>query len=207
VVEEGYNALAKVYDRNISRSIKGYKNILEKIAIAVSGCKSILDFGTGTATLPVMICKNNEKTRILGIDSSEKMLEIAKEKIEKENLHGRIKLVLDNKIDTNEKFDAITCAFTIYLLDREKMINDFSKHLKKGGLLVLTDVCYDDIFGKFGKKFVRIAQAIKGFPRANLYSLDEVKKNLENDGFKNVKIEKVGNFFLMSVYLITAFKS
>ena len=77
---------------------------------------TILDVATGTADLAIQMAKDNPKAYITGIDFSEKMIAIGKEKIKKQKLDHRIQLFVagaEHLPFPDQHFDAVTCAFGV----------------------------------------------------------------------------------------------
>lgn len=99
----------------------------------------ILNAGCGTGNLEMLIAGNNPQTKIVSIDFSESMLKRAQKKCKK---FGNIKF---QKIDLNnslpfpdQEFDKIISINALYALENpEKTIKEFTKILKKGGILIL----------------------------------------------------------------------
>lgn len=77
---------------------------------------AILDVATGTADLAIRMAKDMPSAVITGVDLSEKMLEIGKQKVKQKGLDQRIALVTADAthlpFDENS-FDAVTVAFGV----------------------------------------------------------------------------------------------
>ena len=52
----------------------------------------VLDLGTGTAQIPIELCRQNPKARVLAIDLAEEMLRLAERNVAAARLSGRIRL-------------------------------------------------------------------------------------------------------------------
>lgn len=77
---------------------------------------SILDVATGTADLAIRLAKDCPASQIIGIDLSEKMLEIGKKKIDDKQLGERVKLQIgdaEQMAFSDDTFDAVTTAFGV----------------------------------------------------------------------------------------------
>ncbi len=100
----------------------------------------ILDLGCGTGIPTILLAQNGFK--VYAIDSSEEMLSVLKEKIEKNKIRCIIPLKKDmRKFRLPEKMDAVVSFFdTINYLLEEKDLLDCYKSvfnvLKKGGIFV-----------------------------------------------------------------------
>lgn len=106
--------------------------------------KTLLDFGCGAGELLVYYAPEYEK--LVGADFSASMLEEADKRI-RERKYENINLILADDKTVWEKldssFDRITAAGVIqYLTDEEvdDFISNASKHLNKGGKIVLFDI-------------------------------------------------------------------
>ncbi len=78
--------------------------------------KAILDLATGTADLAIALAKRNPQAHIIGMDISEKMLEIGMEKVKKKGLENQIELRLGDAAALpfeDNSFDAVTVAFGV----------------------------------------------------------------------------------------------
>ena len=81
---------------------------------AIRHPEQILDLATGTADLALQLAKSQSKAHIIGLDFSEKMLEIGKEKVEKQGLENSIQLQQGDAAHlpfASGTFDAVTIAF------------------------------------------------------------------------------------------------
>jgi ubiquinone/menaquinone biosynthesis C-methylase UbiE len=204
VMRVAYNRLAGKYDVQIRKNLRNYDFILDNVASLLASKKNILDFGAGTGELAVLILKKNKKARLLCIDESEKMLEIAARKIAGSS---RVKFLKANHVATKQKFDAIVSTFTLYLLDRKKILKEFARHMKKGSLLVLTDICCSSFVERLYSFAANIVQLVGGFPTAKFCNISDLEALLKENGFRKIKIKKLDNFLGVPVYLITALKA
>ena len=103
----------------------------------------ILELGCGTGRLLLPLAKSGYT--IHGIDSSEKMIAVAKQKIEQTDLCERISITNANMIDFDlgeKSFALAIMAYRtfMYLLTQEEQIKCLScviQHLRPGGLLII----------------------------------------------------------------------
>lgn len=111
--------------------------------------KKILDVATGTADFAIECMKLNPDS-IIGIDISNKMLDIGIEKIKKLNLEKFISLSNGNAEDidfTDEMFDAIVVGFGVRNFQNlEKGLLNLNRMLKPGGQLVILEFSYPKFF-------------------------------------------------------------
>ncbi len=103
---------------------------------------SILDVATGTADLAIRAHKTLNPRKITGIDISEEMLEIGRQKVEKNKLE-RIELLYGDSEDmkfSDNAFDAVMTAFGIRNFENpEKGLTEIYRVLKPGGKFVILE--------------------------------------------------------------------
>ncbi|MEI6816905.1 MAG: bifunctional demethylmenaquinone methyltransferase/2-methoxy-6-polyprenyl-1,4-benzoquinol methylase UbiE [Bacteroidota bacterium] len=104
--------------------------------------KYILDVATGTGDLAIAALKLHPD-KIIGVDISEKMIEIGKEKIKKKNLNDFIQLLpgdSEKLIFSDETFDAVTVAFGVRNFENlNKGLEDIFRVLKPSGVVVILE--------------------------------------------------------------------
>ena len=112
--------------------------------------KTILDLATGTADLAIAVAKHNPQTHIIGMDISEKMLEIGKAKIRKQRLENQIELHFGDAANLpfeDNTFDAITVAFGVRNFeDLDKGLSEIRRVLKPMGLVYILEFSMPDKF-------------------------------------------------------------
>ena len=113
----------------------------------------ILDAATGTAELAISISRINP-AKIFGIDISEDMLAIGKNKIKNKKLASIIELIAgdsENMIFEDNKFDAITVSFGVRNFEHLlKGLQEFHRVLKPEGEVFILE------FSQPLNKFIRI---------------------------------------------------
>lgn len=105
--------------------------------------KKILDVATGTADVAIMTHKYLKPEKIIGIDISEGMLEIGRQKIDKLLLKDRIELQYGDSEAINfptASFDAVTVAFGVRNFENlEAGLAEMLRVLRPGGKLVILE--------------------------------------------------------------------
>lgn len=132
--EKVFGGSARIYD--LLYKDKDYTKEVEFIEeqFGADKSKNILELGCGTGNyLKIFLEKGYN---IMGVDLSEEMLEVAREKCDCELLQGDIR---DFKID--KKFDVILIMFDVlsYVNDNEgvvKTLENVREHLNEGGQLI-----------------------------------------------------------------------
>ncbi len=147
---KGFDKWAGEYDVSIKRHsegypFEGYYNILSYVhsLIKESKGKKILDVGVGTGLLTYELYKKGGQ--IYGIDFSEKMLELAKQKMPKGKFYCYdFKYGLPKDLD-GVKFDYIVSSYAMHHLDNEEKVNFISKLkgiLKENGKIIIADISF-----------------------------------------------------------------
>jgi demethylmenaquinone methyltransferase/2-methoxy-6-polyprenyl-1,4-benzoquinol methylase len=119
--------------------------------IAALQPKKILDVATGTADVAIIASGILKPDKIIGIDISDGMLEIGRQKVEKAGLKQIIEL-LNGDSETinfkNDSFDAVTVAFGVRNFQHlEKGLSEIYRVLKPGGKLVVLEFSKPKMLG------------------------------------------------------------
>ena len=106
--------------------------------------KVMLDIATGTGDFAILAAGMLRPDTLIGADISEKMMEIGREKVEKERLDSVISFKKEDCMNlsfADETFDAITAAFGIRnFSDLNKGLSEMCRVLKKGGHLSIVEL-------------------------------------------------------------------
>ncbi len=98
----------------------------------------ILDLATGTADVPLAFCANRDDVQITGMDLSEKMLAVGRQKVAAAGLDQRIRLETGDAMQIpaeSEAYDAVTISFGIRnVLDVSQTLREMARTLKPGGV-------------------------------------------------------------------------
>ena len=121
-------------DKDYNKEVEFLEEIIKRYSSPV---ENILSLGCGTATHDALLAKKGFK--IMGIDRSEEMLEIAKEKTR--NLPIDFKCCDNSNFYLDKKFDMAIAMFNVVGYQTENdamegMLKSTANCLKEGGLLV-----------------------------------------------------------------------
>ena len=160
VVESMFNSIARRYDFLNGFLSFGIDRYWRKRAIRIISKQYknpyILDVATGTADLSILAAKTMN-AKIVGIDISEKMLEIGKEKIIKKRLLERVSLIKadsENIPFPDKNFDVAMVAFGVRnFSDPSKGLFEMHRILRNSGMIMVLE---------FSKP--------RGFPFRHLYN-------------------------------------
>ena len=139
-----FDNIAKSYDflnHTLSFGMDFYwrKKAISKLT---NNPKKILDVATGTADFAIAATKMKE-VQIIGIDISEKMLEIGKNKIKQKGLENLIKLQLadsENLPFESGSFDGITAGFGVRNFENLQLgLSEMCRVLEEDGIAVILE--------------------------------------------------------------------
>ena len=141
-----YDALNHLFSLNID---KVWRRKTAK-AVSKSRPKAILDLATGTADLAIAMAKRNPQAHIIGMDISEKMLEIGKAKVKQQNLENQIELRIGDAASLpfeEGTFDAVTVAFGVRNFENlSKGLAEISRVMKTNGQVCILEFSMPEKF-------------------------------------------------------------
>ena len=200
-VKQMFNKIAYKYDFLNRFLTFGIDNVWRTIAVKKikNNPKNVLDIATGTADLAIITAKYTN-AEIIGLDISDQMLKVGKEKITNKNLNSRIKLIngdAENLSFNNETFDAITVGFGVRNFENlEKGLNEIYRVIKEGGYVAILEPSYPEKFplkqlfnfyfetltpiignliSKDYKAYRYLSKSVKNFPSSNNF-IDQLKQ-------------------------------
>ena len=190
--------LTPFYDSVIK--IFAFEKFYQKIASQIPQNKTvhILDVGCGTANLVIAIKKRSPKAEILGIDPDEKILKIAKGKIQKEKLDIKLVKAFAQKLPLKSKsFDWVVSSFAIHHIPSDlkgQVFYEMYRVLRSGGTILIIDIGVPkNLLAKIAGTVFSLIEAVgpnlRGF----------IPKALKEVGFYNVR-EVESKFGLVSFY-------
>jgi demethylmenaquinone methyltransferase/2-methoxy-6-polyprenyl-1,4-benzoquinol methylase len=203
-VEEMFDQISHRYDllnHLLSVNIdKAWRNKAIKM-LKVFQPKTILDIATGTADFAIAAGKLNPE-KITGIDLSEGMLRIGRQKVEKKGLSHLIEL---RKADSealpfeNHSFDAAVVGFGVRNFENlEKGLAEIFRVLRPGGVFVVLEfslpknkVFRSLYFFYFLKVLPWLGRLISKNSRAYTYLPESVREFPDGENFARI-LEKAG---------------
>ncbi len=179
----------------------------------MADCQYLLDVCTGTGDMAIELCRVwNGNARIEGIDLSEELLSIGKEKARRAGFHDKITLREGNAEELpykDEQFDAVTITFGLRnIQDRPKALKEFYRVTKHRGCFVCLE--FSQPINSFFKKLysfylLKLVPVISRFlgsdPSAYRYlgstiqdfpSPNVLATLIESSGWQNVVHYKLG---------------
>ncbi|HLV71070.1 MAG TPA: bifunctional demethylmenaquinone methyltransferase/2-methoxy-6-polyprenyl-1,4-benzoquinol methylase UbiE [Xanthomarina sp.] len=213
-ISKEYDGLNRVISFGID--IKWRKKVVQ--LVADSNPNIILDIATGTGDLAINLAKTKAK-KIIGLDISEGMLNVGKEKILYKSLQDRIEMVVgdsENLPFEDNTFDAITVGFGIRNFETlEKGLAEILRVLKPGGIFVILETSVPtktpfkqgynlytkNIMPLIGKLFSKDRSAYKYLSdSASVFPYGETLNNILREiGFINV-VNRPQTFGVATIY-------
>jgi demethylmenaquinone methyltransferase/2-methoxy-6-polyprenyl-1,4-benzoquinol methylase len=104
----------------------------------------VLDVATGTADLAILTAQAEPTATVVGIDPSERMLDIGREKVARRGLSGRVELRSGDAEALpfeDASFDAVSIAFGIRNVpDRDRALGEMARVTRPGGRVVVLEL-------------------------------------------------------------------
>lgn len=170
-----FEQMAKRYDTE--ERIQLAKVIVKEVKTELenSQSKSLIDYGSGTGLISLEL--SHLVDSILLVDSSEQMLEVAKEKISHKGIANSKVLYSDFTQKTHKlKADIILMSLVLlHIPDTKSILQELFSILNNGGKLIIVD---------FDKN-----EQVQHPKIHNGFSHEELKKTLSDVGFKSVEIK------------------
>ncbi len=144
-IEQMFDRISKDYDKlNDLMSFGVHKKIKREVIKTLSSLLlplpslSLLDLCTGTGDIAALLRENYPDAKIIGLDFSDKMLEIARKK------HAGIEFLQGDCTQLpfeDESFDICTISFGLRNIENmQKALDEIYRVLKKGGVFVNIDL-------------------------------------------------------------------
>lgn len=158
----------------------------------------IADIAAGTGDLSIALARRMPQANITGIDLSEEMLAIGREKIARTHLSDRITLTQgdgENLPFADESFDAVTIAFGIRnFADRQAGLREALRVLRKNGHLYILEFSMpqNKLFAPLYKLYFRNAvPAIGKFISKDVNAYDYLPHSVEQFPKKLLFLQKM----------------
>jgi demethylmenaquinone methyltransferase/2-methoxy-6-polyprenyl-1,4-benzoquinol methylase len=197
VVELMFNSIAKRYDflnhfLSFGTDRRWRKRAVKVIARHYKN-PYILDVATGTADLAIAAAKT-AGVKVVGIDISEKMLEVGKEKIIKKNLSEKVTLIKadsENIPFSDNNFDVAMVAFGVRnFSDPLKGLSEMHRVLRNSGMVIILEFSkpqgflFRHLYNFYFRRAIPvIGWLVSGNKKAYSYLPDSVSKFPDNEDF------------------------
>lgn len=224
-VEQMFDSIAGTYDQLNHRLSWNIDRRWRKKAIDMlrkHKPQLILDIATGTGDFAIQAAKTLNPKQLIGVDISEKMMEIAAVKVEKENLSDIISFKKEDCLYMSypdNTFDAVTSAFGIRnFQDLDKGLKEIFRVMKKGGHLSIIELTqpvgfpmkqlfkiyshtflpiYGRIISRDKNAYSYLTATIEAFPQG-----EKMIDILKDTGFKEASFKRL-SFGICTCYFAT----
>ncbi len=140
---EGYDTTIKVeFEKNSGATYEQYMaELLAVVELPEGG--EVLDAATGTGIVAVAVALAlGERVRVVGVDVSEGMLEVAARNVARAGVSERVSL-LRSSVEAlpfeDGTFDLVNCSLALHHTDIPRALAELRRVLRPGGRLVISD--------------------------------------------------------------------
>lgn len=222
-VEQMFDHIAPTYDvlnHRLSWDIdKGWRRKAIK-QLEPFKPQRVIDIATGTGDFAIMAARMLQPKELIGVDISEGMMQVAREKVEAVGLTDTISFKKDDCLALSypdDVFDAATVAFGIRnFQDMEKGLQEIARVLKKDGHLSIVELTqparfpmkqlfwlyshtlmplYGKLLSKDNHAYKYLVATMEVFPQG-----EEMVKILQKTGFSEARFKRL-TFGICTMYL------
>lgn len=215
-----FDSISYRYDRFNHTASMGIDRLWRRRAVrSLPDCQLVLDVAAGTADLCIETIRQGKSQKVVGVDISEGMLDVGREKVLRKGLSDKIELRLADcaslPFDDNT-FDAVTCGYGVRnFAELDRSLTEIFRVLKSGGQLRILEFTYPtnklvrffyDFY--FTRIVPRIGKKLTDNGEAYIYFMNSVKSFakgrdfiaiLEKNGFSDTSF-KSQTFGISTLY-------
>ena len=221
-VEQMFDNIAPTYDvlnHRLSWDIDKYWRRKAIAQLAPYHPQQILDIATGTGDFAILSARMLRPRQLIGADISEGMMNIGREKVEREGLQHVISFQREDCMKlsfADSSFDAVTAAFGIRnFKDLNQGLSEMCRVLKKGGVLSIVELTtpvvspmkqlfniyshtllplYGKLISKDSSAYRYLTATIEAFPQG-----EKMMQVLRHAGFEEVSFRRL-TFGICTMY-------
>jgi ubiquinone/menaquinone biosynthesis C-methylase UbiE len=159
----------------------------------------ILDVGTGTARIPILMCQQQPQYLITGVDLAQSMLMLGQRNVAEAGLDRQIRL---ERVDSKRmpypdlEFDMLVSNSLVHHLpDPLSFFKETKRLVRPGGAMLIrdlirpeNDLIVDDLVAKFGGDYDRSQQQLFRDSLKAALTLAEVRAIIDRVGLADVKL-------------------
>jgi ubiquinone/menaquinone biosynthesis C-methylase UbiE len=164
----------------------------------------ILDIGTGTARIPILMCQERPQYLFTAIDLAQSMLILAHRNVEAANLNQRIRL---ERVDSKQmpypdlEFDMlISNSLVHHLPDSRSFFGEIKRLVKPGGAILIRDLIrpasdqiVDQLVGKLAESYDGHQQKLFADSLKAALTLAEVQDLIDRVGLGDVNLAQTSD--------------
>lgn len=206
-----FDSISSRYDRFNHTASMGIDRLWRRRAVrSLPDCQLVLDVAAGTADLCIETIRRGKSQKVVGVDISEGMLDVGREKVLRKGLSDKIELRVADcatlPFDDNT-FDAVTCGYGVRnFAELDRSLAEIFRVLKPGGQLRILEFTYPTnkfvrffynfyftrIVPRIGKKltdngdaFVYFMKSVKSFAKGRDFIAILEKNGFSDTSFKS----------------------
>lgn len=182
---------AKYYDKQVKVYEDAYKLTIQNSLKFINQEYTVLDFACGTGMISLEIAK--EAKKVVAVDISDKMIEIANEKYSKSELNNIEFRTLDgyNLDYADQYFNVILLCNVLHVVEEpQTVLKEMSQLLKPGGILLTATDCYAEpstFWVRLKLLLQKILRNIGVIPVLSYYKKSDINNLLLKDGFQIIE--------------------
>jgi len=200
-----YDKQANSYDRTWRRYIARTLGFL-KDSISFRPSDKILDIACGTGEFERLILNEHPDQQMIGIDISQKMLQLAQEKCRAYPNVAFLKADASALPFPDQSFDLVISANSLHYFDKPSAsLAEMRRVLLPTGSLVIMDWCKDSLICRCFDLFLRRIE--RGYQ--SCYTQGELQRLLDAAGFtiQSIRKIKLGSIFWGHVFAVAVPKA
>ena len=224
-VERMFDHIAPAYDRLNHLMSLGIDRRWRKKAIrwlAQYRPQDVMDVATGTGDFALLACRMLQPRALTGIDISEGMMQVARDKVREAGLADRIRFRREDceaLSFPDASFDAVTVAFGVRNFEHLDLgLREMCRVLRPGGHLVILELstpdrfpmkqlyrlysrCFIPLVGRTlshdDNAYTYLPESIRAFPQGEVMS-----QSIRRAGFSEVRFKRL-TFGVCTLYMAT----
>ena len=224
-VERMFDHIAPAYDRLNHLMSLGIDRRWRKKAIrwlAQYRPQDVMDVATGTGDFALLACRMLQPRALTGVDISEGMMQVARDKVREAGLAGRIRFRREDceaLTFSDASFDAVTVAFGVRNFEHLDLgLREMCRVLRPGGHLVILELstpdrfpmkqlyrlysrCFIPLVGRTlshdDNAYTYLPESIRAFPQGEVMS-----QSIRRAGFSEVRFKRL-TFGVCTLYMAT----
>ena len=200
--EKFWNRTAESYNKSERNNVQSFNETMSKVKENLNPEDLVLDFACATGSISTEIA--NSVKEIHAIDTSEKMIEIAKRNIANSNIEN---ILFECSTIFNDRYkeggyNAVLAFNILHLLeDTELTVQRIKDLLKLGGVFISSTVCLGDKMSFLGV-FLSLFSKLGIIPYVKTLKFTQLKDLILNKGFQIVDMKEpdssISNYFIVA---------
>ena len=224
-VEQMFDTISEEYDDlnrviSLGSDVSWRKKVIK--LVSEKNVETVLDIATGTGDLALQFAEKTDAKKIVGLDLSNGMLQVARKKVSGKPYSNKVEFIQGDSEELpfeDNSFDAITVSFGIRNFENlEKGLSEILRVLRKGGIFVILETSVPtnfpfkqgyhlyskNILPLIGRLFSKDKVAYKYLSEsASAFPFGEALNNILREiGFKEVE-NKPQTFGVATIYTAT----